>query len=252
MARIAERNGKSEAARKAYLQILDQDPEHMESLHRMAVTSVKANSLEEAFDYFERAASLAEPSGELLCDYGYALYLYEDFEAAESILQRARDLQPDNLRVANNLALVLGRQGEYDEAYALFQLSNNRAEALANLAYVQSQAGDISFAKENYHLALGIDPTLSVAANGLCELHTAFPDDDSILIRPFRGSADSPEVQMASQSNSSNDVDRLIRTIAFQPNTGTTSPQQRRFIQPAEQPSIEKHGSRSNQRQRVR
>lgn len=224
MARIAERNGKLESAKKAYQRILEQDPEHVDSLHRLAVISVQKERLEEAFDYFEHAIRLTEPNAELLGDYGYALYLGEEFEAAESALMKSQELSPDNPRVANNLALVLGRQGKYTEAYELFQLTGDQAEAIANLAYVQSQAGDISYAKENYHQALGIDPTLSVAANGLYEIHQAFPRTDSMLIKPFRGDPNSSPKQLAQGSVDADMADQLIRSISIQNNPTSRSP----------------------------
>ncbi len=241
MARIAERNGKIESARKAYLQILEQDPGHVDSLHRMAITSVHAECLDEAVEYFEKAIHLGEPNEELLCDYGYALYLGENFAAAETVLKRAQKLAPDHPRIANNLALALGRQGKYDEAYELFQRSGDRAEALTNLAFVQSQVGDISYAKDNYHQALGIDPTLAAAANGLYEIHRAFPASDAMLITPFRGGVGDPPERMASQTGAgqdgtrliapSDEIDQLIRSISIQPGASSGSSRSQPVVQ---------------------
>ena len=104
-----------------------------------------------------------------------------------------------------------------------FELSGGRAEALANLTFVQSQAGDISYAKKNYHQALGIDPTLAVAANGLYEIHNAFPDHDSMLIKPFRERADAHPERLVTKDGSADDIDQLIRAISIKPGNRSSS-----------------------------
>ena len=249
MARIAERNGKTESARKAYQRILDQDPNHIESLHRMAVTSVKQERLDEAIEFFKQGVAAGEPRAEFLGDYGYALYLAERFDESERVLRQSRNLDPDNHRVTNNLAMVLGTRGSYNESYQLFQSAGNEAQALANLAFVQSQKGDVAFAKRNYHSALEADPTLEVAANGLMEVYRAFPSDKSMIIKPFEGSQRGM-TQMAGRGDSSRDnsqieFDDVIRSLSNEhhslPNSmlegsngGSASMMQASYLEPVE------------------
>lgn len=215
LARIAERNGNTQKARKAYLQILEQNPEHADSLHRMAVTSIQLEQLDEALDYFDRAMSIDEPTSELLGDLGYALYLSGDLDSATSKLARALRMDPQNERIRNNLALAYGKQGNYDQAYELFQQSGDEAQALSNLAFIQSQAGDVRFAKQNYHRALELDPTLSVAANGLFEIHKAFPSDDPTRIKPYID-GDQP-TQLVDRHGEVKRIEDLIASISDSP-----------------------------------
>ncbi len=218
MARIAERNGKTESARKAYQRILDQDPQHLASLHRMAVTSVGQERLDEAIQFFQQGMAAGEPNAEFLGDYGYALYLAERMDESEKVLRQSLRLAPDSARVTNNLAMVVGRNGNYNESYQLFQSAGNESQALANLAFVQSQQGDVTFAKKNYHSALDIDPSLKVAANGLMEVYRAFPSDKPMIIKPYQESQEDVtrlvSHRAAGRGGSALSVDDLVQSFS--------------------------------------
>jgi Tfp pilus assembly protein PilF len=172
LARLTERNGSPSDARKAYEKILQEDPKHTGARHRLAIVIMKQGQVAEALDHFRLAVESAPTaSAELLGDYGYALYLSNDLDQAETQLFRAVKLDPSDKRTVNNLAIVSGMQGDFARSAELFRSIHPDSEAMANLAFIQSQAGQISKAKKSYHLALGMDPTLKVAATGLMEIH---------------------------------------------------------------------------------
>ena len=192
MARVTERNANPHEARRAYQQVLDQRPNHAGAIHRLGVMLVKQDQIEESLTYFQSAleharkptaasntAEPVEPDAELvteiLGDLGYAQYLAGDLENAEKNLTLAKQHDPSNERIVNNLAIVVGVGGDLKKSLFLFRSNGSEAEAMANLAYVQTQIGDLDGAKSSYHRALEKDGGLKVAANGLLELHQKVP-----------------------------------------------------------------------------
>ena len=180
MARVAERNDRVDQAVKAYHEILSKYPNHAPTLHRMGVIAARQGRIDEAMNYFMNAAELEEPSAELLSDIGYAQYLANDYDSAAATLQKAAYLSPDDERVVNNLAIVLGMQKKYSDSLGLFRQTGSEAESLAGVAFAQSQTGELEQAKLTYHRSLEIDSSLEVAANGLMELerHSRSAKDD--------------------------------------------------------------------------
>ena len=168
--RLAERNNKTQKAIEAYETILKSHPDHVATLHRMGVIDAKRGMTDSSITWLEKAAQFGNPSAKLLGDLGYAHYLAGDLETAQQFLNQGIDQNPDDSRMLNNLAIVNGAMQRYDEAMNLFRRTGTEAEALASIAFVQSQSGNLGEAKRNYMNSLSLDSTLEVAANGLIEL----------------------------------------------------------------------------------
>lgn len=173
LAKMTESKGSLVDARKMYRNILNENPKHVDSLHRLGVVSIKLEQLDQAIEYLNTAMELDEPSPELLGDLGYAYLLKGDPQQAESILQKAAKLDPRDKRILNNLAMAIGYQGRSDESLALFRRAADYSEAKAqsNLAFVLSATGDLDSAKDRYRLALQRDPRSKAAALGLSEFY---------------------------------------------------------------------------------
>ena len=171
VARRTERNGSLLEAKQLYLQLLAEDANHRAVLHRLGVVSIKLEEIDRALEFFSRAMSQGEPDVALLGDYGYAQFLSGNLEQANQLLSKALENDPNNRRIVNNLALVLGYQGRTAESLALFRRVNTESESLSNLAFVHSQVGDYDKAAEYYHEALDLNPDLRKAGDGLIGLH---------------------------------------------------------------------------------
>ena len=92
-------------------------------------------------------------------------------QEAEAVFRQAIAADPQNRSARNNLGLVLGETRRYDESLAEFRRGGKgEAEAQANLAYAQTQAGDVAGAKSSYHRALTLDNELKPAAEALVQL----------------------------------------------------------------------------------
>ncbi len=175
LGRIAERRSDFERAKQIYRKVLDASPNSVEALHRLGVIYAQEGNLDESLASLTLAN--ATPSGDVLADIGYAYYLKGDLAKAEQALRKSLQHDPQNKRAVNNLAIVVGNKGDYDESLALFRRSNPPAKAHANLAYVLMQKGDLQSAANAYHRALDYDRDLKLAAHALVQLNDHLPID---------------------------------------------------------------------------
>ncbi len=169
-ARLSERNGDNVKAKKLYRHILSEDPENRVALHRMGVISGKEGQYDEAVKYLTHASTVGDPSAEVLSDLGYVYYLQDNQELAKTTLERSLVEDPDYEAARTNLAVVYAELGQYDIALSHFRQTTGEAEALSNLAYIQSQRGDLELAQQNYSRALDIDKRLRPAAEALIQI----------------------------------------------------------------------------------
>jgi Tfp pilus assembly protein PilF len=170
MARLGERHGQSDTALKIYEKVLVEDSNNVEALHRLGVMAAKKQNYDDAISYLTKA-EINDPSNvELLNDLGYALFLTDDLAAAEEKLRRAVQLEPGHRAARNNLGLVLGNAGRWDECLVQFRHAVSEAEAHANLAFVQVQMGELALAEESFLSSLDLDADLDAAAEGLVQI----------------------------------------------------------------------------------
>jgi tetratricopeptide (TPR) repeat protein len=70
----------------------------------------------------------------------------------------------------NNLGLLLGIQGRYEESLAEFKKCGSEAEANASLAYAMTQRGELDQAQKRYLYALQLDKSLRPAGSAVVQL----------------------------------------------------------------------------------
>ena len=171
MARLSERHGDAHTAERIYQAVLAKQPQNQLALHRLGVLAAKAGENEQAAKHFDAAAQLGSPSAELLNDIGFNLFVMGRLQEAEAAFRQAIAADPQNRSARNNLGLVLGETRRYDESLAEFRRGGKgEAEAQANLAYAQTQAGDVAGARSSYQRALTLDKELKPAAEALVQL----------------------------------------------------------------------------------
>ena len=151
IAHALETEGQLEKAAALYQQILKTDPDRTRALHRLAITHDKLGDRERSQELFRKALEESGEDPDLLADYGYSLYLAEEFEKSEHILRRAVEAAPEHSRARLNLGLVLARQGRIAEAEQAFARSGlAEDESRMNIAFARSLNGDLSAAREIY------------------------------------------------------------------------------------------------------
>jgi Flp pilus assembly protein TadD len=91
----------------------------------------------EARRYYETALRMAPEEPSILSNLGLSYALSKDLANAEVTLKRAANLPNSEPRVRQNLALVLGLQGKYQEAERAAAADLPPEEAQANIAYMR-------------------------------------------------------------------------------------------------------------------
>ncbi|WP_428645199.1 tetratricopeptide repeat protein [Roseibium sp.] len=94
--------------------------------------NAKARSL------YKQALKIAPDDPSLLNNLGLSYLLSNELPDAEYTLRRAASLPGADSRVRQNLALVLGIQGKYDEAIQVAQAELDPQQAQANIAYLKT------------------------------------------------------------------------------------------------------------------
>ena len=116
-AKAAMSRGKWIVAEKLWLQVLRNNPQHMEAYRALAVLYGMQEDWSRSFDYFDRALEALPTSQDILRLKGEVLVQLERFQEGLDILQ---ELPADSLRATTWLGLAyqgLGRQPEAEEAF---------------------------------------------------------------------------------------------------------------------------------------
>jgi len=146
-------------AEKAYQELLQEDPRHVGAHHRLAIVLDRQGHGDQADEHYQFALLDQPRNADLLCDYGYSLYLRKQFGPAEQQLRKACELQPSLARAQNTLGLVLARTNRADEAFAAFtRAGNSTSDARANVAYALMLDNHWHDAETQLRTALSQDP----------------------------------------------------------------------------------------------
>jgi Flp pilus assembly protein TadD len=92
---------------------------------------------DEARRYYASALKLVPDEPSVLSNLGLSYALSKDLGQAESTLRRAVSRADADRRVRQNLALVVGLQGRFDEAESIARADLPPEEAAANIAYLR-------------------------------------------------------------------------------------------------------------------
>lgn len=172
-ARILERRKDYVQAERLYRELLVAEPNSRDCYHRLGVIAAVQGKYVEAHQNYQAALRCSQPTAELLSDIGYSHYLQQQLPLAEQALRSAVALDPQDAAATNNLARVVGEQGNLDEAYSLFRKVNGAAEAECNFAYLCAQSGDLPAAQYHFSRAVGINPDMRVATEALLQVTQA-------------------------------------------------------------------------------
>lgn len=170
IARLQEQQGQLRGATDRYQQLGAKNPKNAKIPHRLGIIESKAGNHDAANEHFRRSLELDPHNSEVLADWGYSLFLQGKLTEAEMALRQGLEESPNDARVTNNLAIVLGHAGKTEESLALFRQVSGEAAAWVNLGYVHSSLGEGESAAECFGRALSIDDQLESAANALVQI----------------------------------------------------------------------------------
>lgn len=162
----------------------------------MAIIQDRKGNTAESEVHYQQALKLDPKNPDLLCDYGYSLYLQRRWAESEEYLSRTLRLKPQHSRAHNNLGLLLAQAERADDALTEFRKAGcDLAEARCNLALVMLLNRRFDEARQNYELALDANPESAAAKSGLQSLETviakATPTDKTIELTNYETPASS-------------------------------------------------------------
>ena len=122
---------------QALLEILEEEPDHVDSLNALGYTMADRNErLDEAYQYIARAIQLRPENPAILDSMGWVLYRQGDLEKAADYLRRALALSAQDDEIASHLGEVLWMKGDRDAARSVWAESldhNPDSEKIRNV-----------------------------------------------------------------------------------------------------------------------
>jgi Flp pilus assembly protein TadD len=104
---------------------------------------------EEAQRYYASALKIVPEEPSVMSNQGLSYALSKDLKRAETTLRRAAERAPTDKRVRQNLALVIGLQGRFQEAESIAKADLPPGEAAANVATLRRMMAQKATAPSN-------------------------------------------------------------------------------------------------------
>ncbi len=179
------RQGNLDQAELIYRQILDETPEHADSLHLLGVVAHQRGQFKRAAQLMQRAVALVPEAGTYYCNLAESLRMAGEIPAAIAAAEKAIALVPHNPDGHNHLGLALQMQNRFAEAEKSFQdaigLRPDFALAHNNLGGVLRELGKTDEALEAYKEAVRLAPNLPLALSNLGQSLLEKGDKDEAL-----------------------------------------------------------------------
>ena len=119
-----ERSGDHANAEKAFLRVLEKDPEHAPTLNYLGYMWADANrNLERAAEMLVRAVRQEPRNGAYVDSLGWVYFRLGKLDLAEKHLRDAARLLPRDATVHEHLADVLARQGKHQGALEIYRVA---------------------------------------------------------------------------------------------------------------------------------
>lgn len=108
-------NGNQLGAARAFEQVAVADPGRAEAWAALGTALDQLENHQGAQAAYDKALAIEPERASTLANYGLSLALTGDLTGAEGKLRQAASTAPGDIRIRENLALVLGLQGRFDE-----------------------------------------------------------------------------------------------------------------------------------------
>lgn len=175
-------------------------------------TLAKQGRHKDAIGYFERALVLSPNNASVMNNLAMAHAMNGEAPKAEDILRRAAEQPNANPRVRQNLALVLGLQGKFDEAKQVAGTDMSPEKAQASVAYLQRMvdAKPVQALTSVAGLAPKAEPKRLAAADTTSKARKSPPAE-------LKGSSGPADAQAVASSGWTTEVARADQPIMLMP-----------------------------------
>ena len=136
--RIALELGQNDLAGKLLTRVNDPAHPDWRVLNALGTLEAQRDNRAGALGYFEKANEISPNQPAVLNNLALAEVLGGDAARAEALLRKAAAAGGNVARIRQNLALVLGVEGKYDEAQQLVSADLGEDKAKANRAYLET------------------------------------------------------------------------------------------------------------------
>jgi protein O-GlcNAc transferase len=154
--------GNLDQAEQLYLQVLQAEPHHAETLHLMGVAASQRGRHDLAIPYIEQALAVTPSSAVFHNNLGFAYKALGKFTEAAAHYQQAIGLRPDYAVAYCNLGAVLQTQGKSEEAERCLRealrLQPDYTQALTILGNALAEQGKLEEAVACHRHALLLEP----------------------------------------------------------------------------------------------
>lgn len=163
MARMLGRSGEKGGAEIHYREALKLSPQSLEAQLGYARLLVARGEPQQACGWFERAHQEHPDSATACNDLGLCYAECGRTLDAVVAMQRAIDLQPEEIRYRNNLARLLVAENQTEEALRALLAVHPPAVAHYNAGYLLQSYGKRAAAAAQFQKAASLDPSLVAA-----------------------------------------------------------------------------------------
>lgn len=172
----SHRAGRLAEAEQSYRRILQQHPEHSDSLHLLGVIALQTGHPEPALELIRRAVAQRPDAAVYRNNLGQVLERLGRRDEARAEYEAAIERDPDYAEAFNNLGYVLALDDRLGEAEADYRkaiaLDAGYAEPHTNLGNVLKDRGELDEAIAEYRRAVELRPDLpALYSNLLLTLH---------------------------------------------------------------------------------
>lgn len=156
----AERDGKIDEAKNAYLEALKQDPDHRSSLFNLGNTYSFKKSWEDARESYIRGLIGNTNNAPAWCNLGLTYLQIKERAKAYSCFTYAWALDPGMTQALISHAAALAEEGKERDAARILQKGNKSEDGriFFNLGMLQFESGDYTAAAQNFSKAAEYSP----------------------------------------------------------------------------------------------
>ena len=185
-------------AKDIFIKILNTNKSNIFILEKLADICVQQYNYDEACVYFSKLERLDESNVLHLTNFSFALDKIGQFNLALQVLDRAKEVNPDEISIYINKTVTLCNLKRYDEARAsaliALKIQPYSALALNNLGAVFQKLGDKDSAKSAFETAIAIDKNYLDPRINLAGLHNSYFDYEKTRLEFERILSDFPNL----------------------------------------------------------
>jgi tetratricopeptide (TPR) repeat protein len=154
-----------------YERVLTLSANNVHAMHRLAILYARVGEFDRADQNFQKLVKAQPHDASVLNDWGRSYYLRNNWAESEKLYRRALQIDPKHKLAVSNLALALGQEKRYSEAFQIFRNSGlSEAQAHCNIAFILWSQGRNDEARKACQLAKQLDPTCRKAQDLLAQL----------------------------------------------------------------------------------